>query len=619
MLEDAHWDGQSEHLFESNDVSQFFLKDGRNTITIISPGDTAAGVLDQILLNWIEIDYWRRFAAQADTLSFSIPYTPNRPRFRVVLSNFSNPEVEIYGTDGVRNAELKVNPDERRPGTYQVLFQATHPSQSRDSFSPRVQYIALTRDRFLEPKAIIEDSPSDLRDRRNGADYLIITHENLIPGVDDLADWRRQGGLRVKVIDVQDIYDEFNHGIFNPHAIRDFLAYAYSNWQPPAPTYVLLGGDASLDYRKGRNFVPSILIQTPKYGASASDHQFVTFRGDDPFPDMLIGRLPAANLIDLEIMVNRIIQYEKSPEISPWRKRLLMLGGVGKEFSLQNDSLIANKVRPEFESIRIYTDDPTAPVYGGRRDVIETFNRGAAIINFIGHGGGSIWADNRMMGLEDVPLLENGGRLPFVISMTCFTGYFDNPHGSCLAEEMVRAKNGGAIAFLGDTGLGWLFGDFFFNQEIFNSIFRDDARMLGEIIADAKIRFITQNPGYIDLVEMFTLFGDPALTLGLPRSEVKITATPSVDANDRLLISGQMTDRRFAGQAEITVFDSLPSDNQGLSGAKYRASEALPLHREVVKVIGGKFTTQLTLPSSAQRGVGPGQSHLKFRVDKRRN
>ncbi|MCZ6676925.1 MAG: C25 family cysteine peptidase [Candidatus Poribacteria bacterium] len=603
LLEDAQWDGQSEHLFDSDEISQFFLKNGKNTISIITPADTEAGVLDQILLNWIELDYWRDFTAEADVLPFSIPDTPNRPHFRVVLGNFSQPDIEIYAVDGTRYTGFSALPDERNPGTYRVRFQSTQQRVASDAIrAPTVQYIALARDQFREPKAIVEDTPSDLRDRSNGADYLIITHESLMPGVTDLADWRRQQGLRVKVIDVQDIYDEFRHGVFNPHAIRDFLAYAYENWGPPAPSYVVLVGDARLDYRSGKNFVPSILIQTPKYGAAASDNQFVTFRGNDAFPDMLIGRLPVSNLIDLGTMVDRIIAYEKTPEIGPWRKQLVMLGGVGKVFSRQNDSLIINKVRPEFEPIRIYADDPNAPIYGGAREVIDSFNRGAAIVNFIGHGGGSIWADNRMMGLEDVPLLENGGRLPFVISMTCFTGYFDNPRGNSLGEELVRAKEGGAIAFLGNTGLGWLFGDFFFDQEIFNSIFKDDARILGEIVTDAKIRFLTKNPGYIDLAEMFTLFGDPAVELALPAAQVKLTVTPSVDANQPLSISGSMTDRGFTGRAEITVFDSSQLHNESGLASGNRTEK--PLHRDTVNVVNGRFTTQVVLPQSVQSGIG---------------
>ena len=53
--------------------------------------------------------------------------------------------------------------------------------------------------------------------------------------LDDLAALRQSQGLRVKVVDVQDIYDEFSYGMVTPQAIKDFLTYAYENWAAPAP------------------------------------------------------------------------------------------------------------------------------------------------------------------------------------------------------------------------------------------------------------------------------------------------------------------------------------------------------------------------------------------------
>ena len=123
--------------------------------------------------------------------------------------------------------------------------------------------------------------------------------------------------MRTKVVDVQDIYDEFNHGILNPRAIREFLNYAYHNWQPPAPTYVFLVGDTHFDVKNEINFVPTIQVQIPGYGSTASDHQFVTFRGTDSFPDMLIGRVPSANRVEARIFVERTITYETTAEVGP--------------------------------------------------------------------------------------------------------------------------------------------------------------------------------------------------------------------------------------------------------------------------------------------------------------
>ena len=65
-------------------------------------------------------------------------------------------------------------------------------------------------------------------------------------------------------VDIEDIYAEFSYGIFDPRAIRKFLQYAYHNWQQPAPTYVLLVGDATNDYQnchqlEKKNIVPVYL------------------------------------------------------------------------------------------------------------------------------------------------------------------------------------------------------------------------------------------------------------------------------------------------------------------------------------------------------------------------
>ena len=62
--------------------------------------------------------------------------------------------------------------------------------------------------------------------------------------------FERSQGLTVKVVDIDEIYNEFNGGVFSPIAIQNFLRYAYDTWQPPAPTYVLLVGDAHYDYKR---------------------------------------------------------------------------------------------------------------------------------------------------------------------------------------------------------------------------------------------------------------------------------------------------------------------------------------------------------------------------------
>lgn len=621
------WSDATEYRFENREISQSFLKNGRNILGTVMPEDR---VLDLVMMNWFEIDYWRTYEANGNVIPFSITLLPDdttgeiNPNFKVVLKNFTNPNIEIYGVDGTRYVGLApIEDEEDNPGVYDVVFQSTRiggvpRSQPDEPFTPdtSIQYIAITNDKFLKPEKIIKDTPSDLRNQHNGADYIIITATELMRDMQPLANFRSQQGMRTKVVDVQDIYDEFNHGILNPYAIRDFLKYTYENWQSPAPTYVLLVGDANPIDKT--SIVPTIQIQVPGYGSSSSDHQFVTFRGNDFFPDMFIGRVPATNSVDTRIFVERAINYETIDEIGPWHKRILMLAGSDEDFHTQTDSLIEeNRLIEKYETQLIYAapsveDDQligegSTPV---GRQVIDGFNSGASLVNYVGHGAGGRWASSRMMDLEDPQKnLTNISQLPFVISMTCFTGEFDSKTG-CLAEEFLRSENGGAIGVIGGTSIGLLYQDHVLNKEILNVIFQDKTLHIGTILAEAKTRFLINLPGYPDIVEVFTLFGDPATQLRLPQTEMQLkTETQEVlhrdvfDAGTLLTVSGTLPDPNFSGNAEITVLPNPPDSEGKRDRTRFRAESTT--HRlsmdvaprvETVEVVDGNFEAQIQLP-----------------------
>ena len=615
-LEEARWTGETEYQLQTQQLSQSFLKDGRNTVDILNPGSPEE-LIDIILLNWIQVDYWRSFQAQSDVLPFAITPFPDEtgavnPNFKVVLLNFSTPDIEIYGVDGTRYVGLTPLIDERDfPGTYRAIFRSTQ-IRPKDVNDPAIQYIALTRNQFLKPKISL-DAPSDLRGIHNGADYIIITHNNFIQDVQPLADFRFQQGLRTKVVDVQNIYDEFNHGILNPDAIREFLKYAYSNWQPPAPTYVLLVGDTHFDLKNKPNFVPTTRVQIPGFGSSASDHQFVTFRGEDSFPDMLIGRMPANNRVDADIFVKRTIEHETNSPMGPWHKRLLMLAGSDAVFHFQINQLVSrNQLRNRYETERIYApykdeldlsidERVTTPI---ARRVIDGFNNGASLINYIGHGGGGIWSDSRMLDFEDPEQnLTNISQLPLVISMTCFTGAFDGSKNS-LAEELLRSGNGGAIAVIGATSVGLLDGDYILNREIFDIIFKGHTQNIGAIFAQSKTQLLINTPGFLDLAEVFTLFGDPATQLKIPNKQMEVTVDvdpPSVqdtlEQETLLTVSGTLPDRNFNGDAEIALVPTTETDND------------IPPKKETISVVNGRFTTQMQLPTDVEFDTGSVQTY----------
>jgi hypothetical protein len=219
-----------------------------------------------------------------------------------------------------------------------------------DELKPSQKFIAVSKKAVKYPIKAIRDTTAELTSSQNGADLVIISHKNFLNSAQRLADYRAEhNGLRVKVVDVEDIYDEFNFGLINPQAIKDFLKYTYDYWQSPAPSYVIFFGDASWDFKKNlgenvnENFVPS-------YGNPVSDNWFVCFDGsDDVLPDMFVGRIPIETAEQAEIVVDKIIAYENTPTGS-WKKNVLFItGGFNRSeqrtFMDQSSFLITNYVK----------------------------------------------------------------------------------------------------------------------------------------------------------------------------------------------------------------------------------------------------------------------------------
>ena len=104
ILDEARWTGETEYQLQNEELSQSFLENGNNVIRIANSGSPEE-LIDIILLNWIEVDYWRNFDAKSDVLPFAITPLPDETgtvnrNFEVILKNFSTPDVEIYGIDG---------------------------------------------------------------------------------------------------------------------------------------------------------------------------------------------------------------------------------------------------------------------------------------------------------------------------------------------------------------------------------------------------------------------------------------------------------------------------------------------------------------------------------------
>jgi Peptidase family C25 len=336
----------------------------------------------------------------------------------------------------------------------------------------------------------------------------------------------------VKVVDIQHVFDEFSYGIETPQAVKDFVAYAYTSWQRPAPQHVLLVGDATYD-PKGNwswylgdptaTYLPTYLAFTPHMGETATDEWFTRVSGDDAVPDLYLGRIPAATSAQAAVMVNKIIAYETSPNTKTWEKNVVLISDNAVEdyesvFETVNEdaaALLPPSMASPFKGYLadyLSVDDLTG-------DMKTWINAGALLVNYSGHGSTQILAHERVFDTGDVADLSNGDKLPFFISMTCLAGYFTYPESwsfPSLAESLLRPEGKGAVTAFMPTGMTVPEGQHVLDRALFDAVFTQDIRTLGPAISAAKQTLLANGAEYAELSETFLLFGDPAMGLRVP-------------------------------------------------------------------------------------------------------
>jgi hypothetical protein len=495
-----------------------------------------------LYLNRFELAYHRRLEAVDDRLNFSI--ASSRPR-DIVVSGFSHNAIRVYD---ITDPAEPVRADNVNVAAGGGGFRATfsHPGGEK-------VWMAVAADRVRGPDRITARPRSDLKNTENGADYILITAGDLAPSLEQLLELRRRQGLRTALVDIEEIYDLFSYGRFDPSAIREFLAHAWRHWQPPAPRYVLLAGDANLDYRNyfgtgKKNIVPGLLESTPELGLIPSDNGYACVSGNAPLPDIYIGRIPGSTPAAMTAIVDKMIRYESNRH-QPSDRVLLVADDDETAFEELNDQL-ASYLSPPLSPERIYARryDRMADVTA---DIVSAVNTGMLLTSFVGHGDVTRWGvapefGNFILVPRDLSSLTNSDRLTVVLALNCLNGYFSQSFHYSLAEEWVKAANRGAVACFAPAGLAHQWEHEFLSHLIFEKIFLNGQNRLGEVTLGAKVD--AYYSGVSDKVlTSFNLIGDPATRLAIHR-------TPGDLVRIHAITAAAGTGGTIAPAGEVMVF-----------------------------------------------------------------
>lgn len=476
--------------FAELEAAQSLLNEGVNVVTLIAQG----GPGDVSLVDSIRITYPHRFVADNDALQFTAPGEQ-----QVRVGGFTAPNIRVIDVTDP-NTPQEVDGQVEKEGSGFAVTAASPQIATRT-------LIAFSETQMRHPASIVSNVPSHWRQKENADDLLIIASLDLFASAENLKLARQKQGLKVALVNVEDIYDEFNYGEKDPQALKDFLSYARSNWQL-APRFVLMFGDASYDSRDylgagDHNLVPTKLVDTD-FMETASDDWFADFDGDG-LTEMAIGRLPVRDSKEADVMIAKILDYEAA---TPADSALLVSdindGYDFEQATRQLRALLPPSLRVE-EIDRGQLDAATA-----KTRLLAALNRAERVVNYSGHGNVGQWRGD-LLNTNDADSLTKAERPLVFVIMTCLNGYFQDPVADGLGESLMKIERGGAVAVWASSGMTLPEEQSIMNQELYRLLFSPRSigtqpMTLGEAVARAKAYVSNQ-----DIRRTWIFLGDPTM------------------------------------------------------------------------------------------------------------
>ena len=303
-------------------------------------------------------------------------------------------------------------------------------------------------------------------------EHVTITVDSLAPSFDSLASFLLQSmSLHDTIVLVDSIYAR-ESGRDNPEKIRNFIKYAYQNWQT---SYVLLGGD--VEHVPTRKTHVGLNPSDPWYDTIACDQYYSCLDGTwdaddnsvfgemhdsvDLAPDVYVGRASVSNTEEADRFVTKTLTYSRGG--TP--RREVFLAGFDID-TFPGRLTRCEQTMEYFDSAYIVSPFTCAKVYdshGGNHldSVLYYMNQGFHYCIYADHG------DPSMLGVgcvrhgwllfnRDFTGLTNGfDKLTVFFSIACLIGGFDYYEGDCMMEDFMNAPAGGGVAAMTNSRFGW--------------------------------------------------------------------------------------------------------------------------------------------------------------------
>ena len=612
------------------------LMEGNNTVTI---NYNVSSQTSFSYVDYIEVEYRRRFLAQQDQLLFFAPRKADAARYRV--SGFSQSDLYVFDVTDI-SAIRSVEPVSRNGGVLDFADYCDPLTAKR--------YLTVSPDAFKSIQAadISVEKIAGLRNSKNNVDYIIITYDDFYQQAMQLEslreNWSPKDRLETEIVNYSDVIKEFGWGVADPAAIRNFLAYARDNWG--VPKYVLLIGDGHFDYKNIlKHNIPNLIVPFETDGTyenwtRTTDDWYTYSNGDAAGMQMAIGRLIVQTVDGAQQVIDKIVQYETDPEYGEWLKTVTIV--ADDEYTNnttyeifhtdQAERLVENYV-PDLINVKKiylinYPEVKTASITGREKpaaslDLMQQINQGSLIINYIGHGNDELWAHEKVLdNVRDFGAFDNGRRMAMWVAATCEFAHWDQPTEQSFAEKILSVPGRGGVSMVSSARLAFSDDNAWFNYRLYENLFLEYEQTglttrVGDAVMLAKVDRTDRKNN-----EKYALFGDPAMRLCAPQYRATIdTINPdSIQALSTMSISGHVNDagkplQDYEGKILLRVLDTRKAYvYNSPDGAKSNTLHTTGnnIFRGIAAIKAGEFNVKLIVPKDISYGGNDARVSLYF-------
>ena len=262
-------------------------------------------------------------------------------------------------------------------------------------------------------------------------DLLIICYGNFMSAMDDFVNWKKTRGINTTIVNVSTAGSSYT-------AIKNYIQSQYN--ANNNLTHVLLVGDVAqipgFSYSGGGSSYSGL-----------GDNAYGQIVGNDVYNDLFIGRFSAQTVAQVTTQVNRVITYERDlTTTDTWLKSgegIAAYAGNGGHYN-EDDYVHMNNIRTDlmgYNYTTVYQDYENVSGYSCSASTISShFNSGVGIANYTNHGNVQLWGVASYSNTQ-VNQLTNKNKLPFIWSVACLVGKYDNTETSYGSNYTIGQNN----------------------------------------------------------------------------------------------------------------------------------------------------------------------------------